>query len=818
MAKAAKQNDHLDLKAFISEIIKYRWMYVFFIFFSLGIAFIINKYSSPIYIIGTKLLISSTENDRNRNISPNEFLGGLQLVQETRNIQNEIIVLQSAPLIERAIKDLNIKVSYYSKEDYLPYRYFPFQVFAKLVLREMYGNVPYEVVLCDNQAQPVGVNFYTKILNNKEFILTIDEKNVDIYDYQKDLVIRKIDKLTIQNKFRFGEIISGPDYSFKIFLNSKYDNNFENTDLYFSFQNIHDLTLNFQERLKIEQSAIEATILNMKFKGENIQKSIDFLNKLANEYFQKDLSRKNYLAKTTIEFIDQELSNISTSLNQAEGELQVFKKHNQLMNIDEKSQQMYQFLQNLENQKIELVQNLRFYNELYQYFEDNPDSPNLLAPSSMGIQDPILNNLIQQLATYNAERNSMIDKNMQRNPRFKTVTSQIMEIKKSVSKNIEFYINNTQGMLNEINSNIVLYKSQTNKLPQTQRRLIDYERSFNLNNDIYTFLLQKRAEAQIANASNLPDSEIVEPATYIGISSPKEKINYLIALILGILFPLGITTLKEILSDTIIKPSDIRAIIEYPLIGQILHNNTNKSCVISDPLSNLPIAESFRSLRTNLQFVGTDEESTILLITSSISAEGKSFIALNVAGSFSLLKKKTLLLGFDLRRPNYYSELDPEGLPGLSNYLIGKAKLDDIISGTNIPYLDLITAGNTPPNPSELIATENLGKMFSLLKGKYDYIVMDTPPMGLVTDSLLLSKYSDINIYIVRQNYTTKEILRATFQEIRDLKKIDIKFVLNDYHIINAQYDKKYLDYSKLTEKESFLRKIFSKKINKKSY
>ncbi|MCD6201353.1 MAG: polysaccharide biosynthesis tyrosine autokinase [Bacteroidales bacterium] len=780
------------MKSIITEVLHYWYLFVISMVIFLGIALLYYRYTAPVYNVGLELLINTSDNNRNRNIRPEDFLEGFQLVQHTKTIENEMVLLQSLPLIKEVIKNMNLKVSYYYKENYVPYRYWPFYNYPNLILREMYGNVPFEIVLDDQHPQPVKVYFYIKIINDKEFSVNFDAKNVEIYDYQKNMAIDKINRLSLSTKANFGDTIQGPYFSFRVLLNSKYNKQFENKDLYFSFQDLGILTQIYQSRLTVEQSTLESSVVDIYFKGQNIQKAQDFLDELAKTYIQRDLTKKTYLVETTIEYIDRELGNIATSLNLAEGQLQYFKKQYQVMDIDQKNQQLSQYIQTLENRKNEMMQTLRFYKELYKYFEENKNSSNMLAPSSMGVNDPVLNTMIQQLATYNTEKNTLEEKNLQRNPRYKTLTNQIKDLRNSISRNISFYIRSTRSTLDEISTNIDRYKFQESQLPQTQTQLLGYERKFKLNNDIYNFLLQKRAEAQIAKASILPDSEIIEPATYGGISSPKKLFVFGFAFFMAFLLPGGFLFMKSYFNNRISGPDDIKSLTDITIVGKILHNHHKTVNVLADyPAS--PVSESFRSLRTNLNLILGEKTRQVILVTSSTGQEGKTFISFNLAVSLSLLNKKTILISFDLRKEgNLYNIFDNRGKTGLTDYFINNLAIQDIIHKTDIKNMEIIFSGSPPPNPAELIEAARTVDLFKYLKTKYDYIIIDTPPVGPVTDAYLLMRHSDLTLFVVRQNFTATKALLYNLEELEQMKSQVLNLVLNDTQSDDMRYGYKH--------------------------
>jgi capsular exopolysaccharide synthesis family protein len=335
------------------------------------------------------------------------------------------------------------------------------------------------------------------------------------------------------------------------------------------------------------------------------------------------------------------------------------------------------------------------------------------------------------------------------------------------------------------------------------------ERQFKLNDAIYTFLLQKRAEAQIARASNAPDYEIVDEALSFraGMISPRKNLNFIIAVFLGLFFPIAFILVRDFLNTRITDIKDVEYITSFPVIGQVLHNKFKGIAVILDnPKS--PLADSFRAIRTNIRFFSKGTDQMVILITSSQSGEGKSFCSVNLASVYALLGKKTLLLGFDLRRPALYKDFNLNNELGITSYLINAAEIDEIIQPTEIKNLDLISAGPVPPNPVELIASERTKQFFEEIRERYNYIIIDSAPVGAITDSFELFNFSDINIFTVRHNNTKKDSLKVNLKNIA-LKKIsNVAILINDVKLMKNSYGYAYQSnyYSNGAEK-SFLKK-----------
>jgi capsular exopolysaccharide synthesis family protein len=374
----------------------------------------------------------------------------------------------------------------------------------------------------------------------------------------------------------------------------------------------------------------------------------------------------------------------------------------------------------------------------------------------------------------------------QTNPGIELVNYKIQNTIATLKENIKNILKSNEISINEINRRIGEIDAEISQLPETEKELIGIKRRYKLNDDIYTYLLTKRAEAGIAKASNVPDNKILDYAREDNavLISPKRSLNYAIALIIGLLIPILIILMLDFFNDKIVERKDVEETTSIPILGEIGHNNKETDMVVLEkPKSS--IAESFRTLRTNIQYFNIDmaDKTRVISITSTISGEGKSFCAINLASIFALGDKKTLLMGIDLRKPKLHRELNTDNIKGLSTYLVGTHTLDEVIIPTHQNNLFFMPAGPVPPNPAELIETTKMVNLVNLLKEKYDMIIMDTPPIALVTDALLLAKYSDINLFVIRQNYSRKNMVKLINELFQEKGFKNVGIVINDIKI-----------------------------------
>ena len=368
---------------------------------------------------------------------------------------------------------------------------------------------------------------------------------------------------------------------------------------------------------------------------------------------------------------------------------------------------------------------------------------------------------------------------------FRDFDNQMEAIKKVLLENIATAKASLQYDLAMVNSKINQTESTIKKLPEDQQELIKIKRKYDLSSNIYSTFLQKRSEADIVKAANLSDIHFIDPAKDIGggLIGPKTSVNYVLALFLGILFPLLFVFGIFFINNSIQNPEDISKLTQIPLIGVIgLSHSESDLAVYDKPKSAL--SESFRAIRSSLQFLYKRQQvdgAKTLMVTSSVSGEGKTFCSLNIATVFALSEKRTVIIGLDLRKPKMFDEFNLSNDIGVVNYLIKQKSVDEIINHTHIPFLDVILSGPIPPNPAELIMSDGMKELIEELKEKYDYIILDTPPVGLVSDALELAEFCDVILYIVRQNFSKKEMITLLNNRVKRGELHNTSIILNGF-------------------------------------
>jgi capsular exopolysaccharide synthesis family protein len=536
---------------------------------------------------------------------------------------------------------------------------------------------------------------------------------------------------------------------------------------------------------------------------------------------RRQLDSKNQFATNTISFIDSTLIDVEKQMNQAEGDLKNFRRGKNVYMLEGGGEALTTKLSGYDVEKDIVNRKIAYYNLLKNYLEKNNDYSKLPAPSVAGIEDPNIIGNVSRLIELSAERSELAYA-VKNDKMFAEFDVQMESVKKVLLNNITSSKSALQIDLSLLSRNIITAESTIGELPDQQQDLINFTRKFNLKDNIYTAFLEKRAEANIIKASNLSDVDFIDPAKDVGdgLIGPKTSVNYILALLLGLGIPFVIVFIKTLLDTSINTTEDIEKLTKIPIIGVIGKNKDNGNLAVFQN-SNSTLAESFRGIRSSLQFIYKKQKiegSKIVMLTSSISGEGKTFCTMNLATIFAMSNKKTVIVGLDLRKPKLFDDFKIDNIIGTVNYLIGQKSLDEIIQKTHIPNLDLITSGPVPPNPAELIISDSMREMIEELKLRYDYIILDTPPVGLVADALELTQYCDATLYIVRQGVTKKGMLSVVNEKHRRGELHNISIVLNDFESKSKYgygYTYGYGNYAHEKERKTTFKNFFKRFLKK---
>lgn len=758
----------------VIKLIKRNYKYfIFSLIIAFGVATLINIYLTPVYKISSSILIKEDQKQGSGG-NMTDFLNS-SLFGKDQNFQNELWVLKSSPVIEKTIKNLDLIVNYYRKDG--------------LQNADAYKDAPFRILYLKSHVQPVNVLFDISFRKGGYFQLKAKSKKVALYNFENNQVIEKKENWVYEKSGKSGKLIETSDLAFIVEIDSTKTRTVEDDSYSFEFIDVPSLIDAIKNKLEFNVIDKMATVVEINFESESLLKGIDIVDELMAVYSSQNLDRKNHIASIAIDYIEKQLNEISDSLSQTEDNLQSFRSSNQLLNVTEQASGISTQYMDLQNKRAELVTRKRYYDYVSDYISKNNDFSNMIVPASMGITDQMLNDLMSELIAAQAQRSNLIENKQVRNPLVNKLSIKIENIKKTISENITAVKQTTDISIDEMDKRIGKTEGEISRLPRTQRKLGGIERKYRLNDAIYNYLLEKRAEAKITKASNLPDDIIIEPANQVGTTpiSPDEKLNYIIAFILGMAIPFGYLMGRSALNNKIETQESVERITDVPILGKIMHNSRKTDNVMFEfPKST--IAESYRALRTNIDFYLKGGHNKVIMVTSCIEGEGKSFNAMNIAMSYAQLGRRTILLDFDLRKTTRYFNKQVDSRVGMSSYLINEATLQEIILKSPDDKLDYICSGPIPSNPAELLALDKTGKLIHDLKEFYDYIILDTPPIAQVTDGFLLMESADIKIVIVRYNYSKKSIFSTIMKDLRQKNINNVCIVLNDNRINLDQY------------------------------
>lgn len=770
-----KEESNINLAELLHKMLaKWHW-FAIAIVVAMVAAFIITKYSVPQYEATATLLIKNNEGLMGQMNMLNNVIGNRSQV----NFQNEIGTIQSMTMVKRTIKALGFYTTYYCKENF---RYV-----------DIYKDAPFEVVVDLYQSQPTGVMIEVKLANKNVCVVSYGSKNnVPVYDYAEDKLLEKTTSVGERNvALKYGEWFSKDGMRFKVQLKDpdKWNNNYSKIGYAFMINDLDAVTKEFSAT-QVELINKESSIISLKYKHQNKHKAEDFVNMLCKVYIDMTFEEKNYLNISTIEFVNSQIAAISDSLNVAEMRREVFQQNNNTLNLTNDAAYLYERANDLEVQRAEAYRQRAYYNALEEYINKANLEDGMVVPSTMGIQDPILNGLVETLTKLVLERQRLSTTLTPKSPKMKELLLQIETTRNQIQENLRTIKKQSDITDKELKRQKNLLQTEIDKLPTTQRNMINLERQFKFNDEIYNFLYQKRAEAEIAKNAAQPDHKLIDSAKYAVKVYPKTAMNFLIAFLLGLLAPGGYIFIRYMMNNFIEGKDDLEKISSNSILGYISEIPTgyNKMIVFNQPRSQ--ITESFRSLRTNIKYLLQDDnasEGRIILTTSSLPNDGKTLISLNLASVFSLNGAKTLIAGYDLRKPRLAKIFNVNDRAGISTYLIGKTSLDEVLQHTEFPNLDVLCSGPVPPNPSELVDSEKNRELLKELRKRYDYIILDTPPVSLIADAQCLAKEADVNLFVVRSGQTDKGVLKISLAELEE-RNVKVNFVLNDIQNAMQKY------------------------------
>ncbi len=702
-------------------------------------AYIYLRYSTEIYAVrGTTMI-------KNQNSGKQDKLDELFMSNNNRNIQDEIEILKSRPLMSRVVKALNLQTGYSAK--------------GRFKSTELYTLSPLHLDIFELRDSLINFSMTLRFTNNYQFYFNRETK-----------------------LFSLGQVFENTYGIFRINGDSLFRSGQEYV---IRHKSLPAISSELAARINIQPKGPGTGLLTVSLETPTPQMGADIVNQLMIEYGKRSVEVKNLTALQTLEFIDIRLDKLDHEIDSIEKIKLAYQQKNDLIDVDAQSGNYFSSLSDA-NQAISLQEDkLNSAQMVDAYLKDkaNQYEPFKLVPSALGLDDVTLNGLIQGYNVAQLERKGLLEGGTPvDNPLIKKKEGDIEEIRQRLIENLANIKSAYESQIKDSKSKTDEIQSQLKMIPEKVRGLLEIDQVLEGKQTLFKFLSEKREETAISQASTIPDSDILDTALVPSAPiKPNRRTVQLAAILLGLALPALFVFLSEVLNDKITTRNDIEKITKAAVLGEVGHSFSQNTSLVVSSTNRSMVAEQFRIIRSNLQYITSKSEKPVILVTSSFSGEGKSFISTNLAAVMALAGKKTIVLEFDIRKPKIMSGLKLQKKTGITNFLLSKSSPDDLpVLVPGFENLFVLPCGPVPPNPAELLLEDKVAELFTYLKKHFDAIIIDTAPVGMVSDAMTLSKFADCTLYIVRQGHTFKKqvILIDEFYTESKLPKISI--VIND--------------------------------------
>lgn len=722
-----QKEEEFDVKKIIYLFLR-KW-YWFAFFGSLGLigAFGYNKVTIPQYEVYSTILIP--ESSKGSDMM-SMFQGDFNLPKSI--ISDQIEILKSYYTVQQTLLNLNWRTSWYKKDLF--------------VWKGIYKSEPFDVQETPNFINPKGIAIFITPTSNNTYSISVDGE-IYINDSKT--------KVQFKTLGTFDQPFANKYFNFTLLRKINSDET-PSEQYYFTFNGLNNSTLSYQSKIDAYLKEKDGSVILCSIQGEEPERESDFLNELIKVYTEGKMSFQNEAQRRSLDFINEQLVGISDSLNTAGTKFTEFRSRNNIINLGEEGNMVMNNLKTIETERAQSQMQLDYFENLLKYLNTS-DYKQIVSPSVVGIQDASLNALVLKLGDLYNRRQILSFTAKENNPTLIMIDQTLNQTRNQLNENLRNLIDNATRNINSLKDRQSNISVQLNKLPQKEQQMVNIQRQFNLTNEIYTFLLQKRAETNIALASSMPDVQVIdvarpETADIVGISPLK---MLMMGLISGLMLPMAFMLILNFFDNRIRTQEDVENHTNLPILGNIMHDDGKTDLSVAENPKSI-IAESFRTLRTNLNFMLRESGGKVLSVHSANPGEGKSYIAVNLATILAMNNNKVLIVGADLRKPKLHKIFKLENDLGLSTFLIGYNTIDQIIFPTTINNLSMIPSGPIPPNPAEILGGPEMLKLVNQLRNRYDFIIFDNAPLALVTDGFIVSNLSDLNIMILRYGRSHK--------------------------------------------------------------
>ncbi|AXY77090.1 polysaccharide biosynthesis tyrosine autokinase [Paraflavitalea soli] len=716
------------------------WLIVSVILMLAG-AYIKLRYSTPVYSVSGKLLVNSQTPYSNAG----EKFDDIFMMQRADKLNDEIEIIKSRSMASRVVRSLGLEMQVNNKgkirSTIIHPRDVPFQ---------------FNIVAIDSTK---GFSVLVTLTDNDQFRLNENPK-----------------------KYFFNELVQIPGVSFRITPNNSDRHAFASNDFAVSWVPTEIVAATLSGNIGVARVTEGTNVLYLTYQTENVRLGMDIVNQYMKEYQQGSLEDKREIAGKTLAFINSQKDTVFRELRSVEGNLQKYRQENQLYNAEAQTNLLFDELSESNKEAIKQGVSLRQIDYNIAYLSDsNKRNEFQMISSMLGVDEP---SLADQVITFNRlqlERETALKTIPAGNPTILNMEAAIERLRKDIIENLRNVRQTHVLALNEVSRQNTGTNQVISSIPAKEKQLLEVTRQQAILQELYSYLLQKQLETALASASTISNIKVVEPAMSSGIPvSPNRRGLYIMAFAIGIAVPVAIIFLLEYLNDKVKSKAEIQQMTSAPILGEVGHADHANTLVVTGT-SRKFLAEQFRIIRSNLQYILPKVEKPAILVTSSFSGEGKSFVSTNLGSVLALSGKRTVILEFDIRKPKILKGLGLHERKGITNYIVSNIKVEEVIHPVpSVENLFVVPCGPVPPNPAEMLLNERVELLFRELRNLFDVIIVDTAPIGLVSDAMSLGRFVDATVYIVRHNYTMKKQIQLIEDIYQHNKLPHLSIIIND--------------------------------------
>ncbi len=729
---------NLSLKDLFYKYVRFLPLFLLSVAIALFLAFAYLRYTTRVYSATGSMMIKNEQQTSRTEKVDEILLGG----NRTENIQNEIEVLRSRPLMQRVVKRLNLEFNYIAKgkiKDYNIYKQGPFII---------------EAFELTDTTQSFSQNI--KFANDHQFRVN------------NEATLFNVGQLYKNEKGVFRLVKQAP-----AFAGNEYTITWIPTP---------NMAASLASGIKVNPKTPGTSILSITLQSTNAQMAADIINTLMVEYDSMTIEQNNYSNQQMLQFIKDRLADMDVQLDSLKLKFQLYQQKHKIFNVDKQLETSLNKVIEADKATAEQQFKLEVATDINRYITDKQNQYSEKTPSPLILEDPTLSLLIAEFNRLQLSRRSLLDGNVPpSNPLVKEAEGQIEQLRTKLMENLNNIRLSLASSINRLKGSSRAEQGTLEALPYELKDYVELERKIETKQALYTLLEGKQAEVEIQMSSTPSNSKVIDLASASNVPvKPNRKTIQVLAILVGLGLPALIIFVGEVLNDKISTRFDIERLTQAPILGEIGHSFADSTLIVSKT-SRTMVAEQFRIIRSNLQYVVNKPDKSVILVTSSFSGEGKSFVSTNMAAVLALAGKKTIILEFDIRKPKVLSGLHITKRPGITNFLMGKATVEELV--TPVPEYDhlyVLACGPIPPNPSEMLLDNKVAELFEKVGSMFEIIVIDTAPVGMVSDALTLSKFADCTLYLVRQGHTFKKQIALIDELYRESKLPKVSIVIND--------------------------------------